>query len=157
MFSCLSANSYPLLADIYESVDVQDETTGMVSKKWQYKETIQCSARGQISTGIDKNAADVSFNMKTIRATENLKIRSRGSLSTADRVVKIRNDYTVVWKEDTIINTEGGFEGATIFEPKGSVPILDHNGYVIEYETTIGRQEVQKLEIYVPPPEEENE
>ncbi len=154
MFSCLSANAYPLLADIYESVDVQDETTGLVSKQWQFKETIACSARGQVSTGIDKNAANVNSGQKTIKATENLKIRSKNALFTADRVVRVRNDFQVVWTEDTILNSEGGFNGSTIFEPKGSVPILDHNGYVIEHETTIGRQDIQKLELYVPPEED---
>lgn len=157
MFSCLSANAYPLLADIYQSVDVQDESTGMVSKKWQFKETIACTARGQISTGIDKNASNVVSGPKTIQATENLKIRAKNSLSTAERIVRIRNDIDVVWKEDIVINTEGGFEGSTIFEPKGSVPLIDHNGHVIEYETTISRQQVQKLDIYVPPPPEEEE
>lgn len=155
MFSCLSANAYPLLADIYEPVEIQDELTGAVSKQWQFKETIACQTRGQTSTGIDKNAANMISGPKTIHTTENLKIRAKESISTVYRVVKIRNDFDVVWKEDIIINTEGGFQGSTIFEPKGSVPILDHNGYIIEYETTIGRQEVQKMTVYVPPPPEE--
>jgi len=154
MFSCLSANSYPLLADVYESVDVQNSDTGLVLKQWQFKETISCSAKGQISTGIDKNASNVNSGQKTIKATESLKIRSKNALSTADRVVLIRNDFGTVWKEDIVINSEGGFQNSTIFEPKGSVPILDHNGYIIEYETTIGRQEIQKLALYVPPEEE---
>ena len=130
MFSCLSANSYPLLADVYESVDVQNSDTGLVLKQWQFKETISCSAKGQISTGIDKNASNVNSGQKTIKATESLKIRSKNALSTADRVVLIRNDFGTVWKEDIVINSEGGFQNSTIFEPKGSVPILDHNGSV---------------------------
>lgn len=155
MFSCLSANAYPLLADVYEPITIQDEDTGLVSKQWVFKERIACSAKNQVAGGIDKNAANLSSGQKTIKATEVLKIRSKLLVSTNHRVVKIRNDRGVIWLEGDIINTEGGFEGSTIFEPKGSVPILDHNGTVIEWETTISRQDIQKLEIYVPPPPEE--
>lgn len=151
MFSCLTANSYPLLADVYESVDVQNEATGVVEKAWKYKETIECTAKGQISTGIDRNAANMDSGQKTIQNKETLKIRAQTKIPTYYRVVKVRNDAGVVWTEDTIINSDGGFEGSTIFEPKSNIPILDHNGRIIEYEVTISRQDIQKLDIYVEP------
>jgi hypothetical protein len=155
MFFCLSANSYPLLADIYESVDVQEEPTGVVGKAWRYKETVSCSAKGQISTGIDRNAANMDSGQKTIQTKELLKIRTQNKIPTYYRVVRVRNDFGVVWTEDTVINTDGGLEGSTIFEPKSSIPILDHNGRVIEYEITISRQDIQKLTLYSPPEEED--
>jgi hypothetical protein len=51
-----------------------------------------------------------------------------------------------VWNEDDTISSQGGVDGATIFEPRGSTPIIDFDGRVIEYETVLQRQEIQTLE-----------
>lgn len=151
MFSCLASNAYSLLADIYEPVEIQDENTGVVAKKWQFKETVACMSKSQISSGIDRNASNQISGQRIIQATESIKLRSKNSISTAYRIVEIRNDYGPIWVEDRIINTQGGFGagGSTIFESKGSIPILDHNGNIIEFETTISRQDIQTLEVYV--------
>ena len=154
MFSCLSSNAYSLLADIYEPVDVQNQNTGVVNKEWRLKETIPCMTKSQISSGIDRNSASTTSGQKIIQTTENIKLRSKKSISTAYRIVEIRNDYGPIWIEDRILNSQGGFgdNGSTIFESKGSIPILDHNGNVIEFETTISRQDIQSITLYVETP-----
>lgn len=151
MFSCLSSNAYSLYADIYGPVEIQNENTGIVEKTWKFIETIKCMSKSQLSSGIDKNASNVTTGQKIIQVNETVKIRSKKSISTAYRIVNIRNKDGVVWAEDRIINSQGGFgvQGSTIFESRGSIPILDHNGNIIEFETTIARQDIQSLAVAV--------
>ncbi len=75
-----------------------------------------------------------------------VKIRSLAAINSEDRVVAIRNSFGVVWNEDDTISSQGGIDGATIFEPRGSTPIVDFDGRVLEYETVLQRQEIQTLE-----------
>lgn len=149
MFSCLTSNAYSLYADIYGPVEMQNENTGIVEKTWQFIETIKCMSKSQVSSGIDKNASNVTTGQKIIQVNETVKIRSKQSISTAYRIVNIRNKEGIVWAEDRIINSQGGFgtKGSTIFESRGSIPILDHNGNIIEFETTIARQDIQSLTV----------
>jgi hypothetical protein len=109
--------------------------------------TSPCLARSIITTSTGSNSSNYVTG-KFINYPENtIKFRSRTPIDTSYRVVAIRNDQEVIWKEDQYGANNGGIDGATIFEPRGSTPITDHTGRVLEYETMLERQEIQQLTV----------
>ena len=145
--SCLAHSTYTMTADIYEPTTTRNETNGMVTKSWALKETVSCYARGILGSQLGGNSSDVSIKDYITITKDFIKIRTTGPISTEFRVVAIRNSEDVIWKEDYIQNTAGGLNGATIFEPSGTTPLLDYSGRVIEFETVLKRQEIQSLEV----------
>jgi hypothetical protein len=145
--SCLAHSTYTMTADIYEPTTTRNETNGMITKSWSLKETVSCYARGILGSQLGGNSADVGIKDYITITKDFIKIRTTGPISTEFRVVAIRNSEDVIWKEDYIQNTAGGFNGATIFEPSGTTPLLDYSGRVIEFETVLKRQEIQSLEV----------
>jgi hypothetical protein len=145
--SCLSVSTYTMTADIYEPTTVRDETNGMITKSWELKETVGCYARGILGSQLGGNSADVGIKDYITITKDFIKIRTSDPISTEYRVVAIRNSEGVIWTEDYIQNTAGGLNGATIFEPSGTTPLLDYLGRVLEYETVLKRQEIQSLEV----------
>ena len=145
--SCLAHSTYTMEADIYEPTTTRNETNGMVTKSWGLKETVSCYARGILGSQLGGNSSDVSIKDYITITKDFIKIRTTGPISTEFRVVAIRNSEDVIWKEDYIQNTAGGLNGATIFEPSGTTPLLDYSGRVIEFETVLKRQEIQSLEV----------
>jgi hypothetical protein len=136
-----------MTADIYEPTTTRNATNGMVTKSWALKETVACYARGILGSQLGGNSSDVSIKDYITITKDFIKIRTTGPISTEFRVVAIRNSEDVIWKEDYIQNTAGGLDGATIFEPSGTTPLLDYSGRVIEFETVLKRQEIQSLEV----------
>ena len=145
--SCLAHSTYTMTADIYEPTTTRNATNGMVTKSWALKETVACYARGILGSQLGGNSADVNIKDYITITKDFIKIRTTGPISTELRVVAIRNSEDVIWKEDYIQNTAGGLDGATIFEPSGTTPLLDYSGRVIEFETVLKRQEIQSLEV----------
>jgi hypothetical protein len=145
--SCLSVSTYTMTADIYEPTTVRDSTNGMITKSWELKETVGCYARGILGSQLGGNSADVGIKDYITITKDFIKIRTSDPISTEYRVVAIRNSEGVIWTEDYIQNTAGGLNGATIFEPSGTTPLLDYLGRVLEYETVLKRQEIQSLEV----------
>jgi len=133
-------------ADIYDPTVTRNATNGMVSKDWALTQTISCVARGLLGSKMGNNSANVSIKDQVVLNKDFIKIRTSTPISASSRVVGIRTGSTVIWKEDYIANSKGGVAGATIFEPRGSTPILNFDGTVIEFETVLERQEVQILE-----------
>jgi hypothetical protein len=133
-------------ADIYDPTVTRNATNGMVSKDWALTQTINCVARGLLGSKLGNNSANVSIKDQVVLNKDFIKIRTSIPISASSRVVAIRTGATVIWKEDYIANSKGGVSGATIFEPRGSTPILNFDGTVIEFETVLERQEVQVLE-----------
>lgn len=133
-------------ADIYDPTVTRNATNGMVSKDWTLTQTINCVARGLLGSKMGNNSANVSIKDQVVLNKDFIKIRTSSPISASSRVVGIRTGSTVIWKEDYIANSKGGVAGATIFEPRGSTPILNFDGTVIEFETVLERQEVQTLE-----------
>lgn len=131
-------------ADIYQPTITQD-ATGAVVKTWTYEKTIECSARGILRKGVGDNSFSVSLQDYLNVFTSMLKIRSSSAISTAKRIVRVGNADGVIFLENQDPASEGGFQGSTIFEPRGSTPILNFDGSVIEYETVLVRQEIQRL------------
>jgi hypothetical protein len=145
--SCLAGSTYTMTADIYEPTTTRDATNGMVTKSWTLKETVSCYARGILGSQLGGNSAQVDLKDYLTLTKDFIKIRTTTPISSELRVISIRNADGVIWKEDYIQNTAGGLDGATIFEPSGTTPLIDFTGRVIEYETVLKRQEIQSLEV----------
>jgi hypothetical protein len=134
-------------ADIYEPTTTRNATNGMVTKSWALQKTVSCYARGILGSQLGGNSAQVDLKDYITITKDFIKIRTVDPISTEYRVVAIRNSEGNIWKEDYIQNTAGGLDGATIFEPSGTTPLLDYLGRVLEYETVLKRQEIQSLEV----------
>jgi hypothetical protein len=132
-------------ADIYTSLTSRDETNGMVTKAWVLENTVSCYARSILGSQMGGNSAQVSLKDYITQSTDFIKVRTKTPISSASRVVAVRNAEGIIWTEDYIQNSAGGLDGATIFEPRGTTPLVDYTGKVIEYETVLQRQEIQSL------------
>lgn len=144
--SCLSHASYTMKADIYTPRKIQDVNSGTFQNVWTLSNTIDCLAKGIVRDTISQNSSAVDIKNYLTAVSNIVKIRTANPISSEDRVVSIRNASGVIWSESGVITTSGGVQGATIFEPRGSTPIIDFDGRVIEYETVLYRQEIQTLE-----------
>lgn len=145
--TCVTSAKYVMKADLYAPTDSVDQFTGAIVKTWELVSTIDCLARSIVTTSTGSNSSNYVTG-KFINYPQNtIKFRSKTPIDTSYRVVAIRNDIDVIWKEDQYGANNGGLDGATIFEPRGSTPITDHRGIVLEYETMLERQEIQTLEV----------
>jgi hypothetical protein len=136
-----------MTADIYSPTTTRNETNGMVLKTWTITLQVPCFARSILGSQLGGNSAQVDLKDYLINSKDFVKIRTATPISSEYRVSRIRNSDGLIWTEDYIQNSAGGIDGATIFEPTGTTPLLDYNGRVIEYETVLKRQEVQILEV----------
>lgn len=144
MANCITSTSYTMQADIYKPTVSQD-ATGAVVRTWEYEKTIRCIARGVVRKGIGDNSTSVEINNYLNMLNSLVKLRSIDSIPSDRRVVKLRNNEEVIYLEDQDPSSDGGFQGSTIFEPRGSTPLVNFDGSVIEFETILMRQEVQRL------------
>jgi hypothetical protein len=133
-------------ADIYQPTVSQD-ATGAVVKIWTFEKTIDCTARGILSTGLGKNSIEVSIDYLNNILNALVKLRSQVSIPTSRRVVLVRNKDGVIFLENQDPSSDGGFQSSTIFEPRGSTPLTSFDGSVVEYETVLRRQEVQRIDV----------
>jgi hypothetical protein len=134
-------------ADLYAPTDSLDEFTGAIVKTWEFVNTVDCLARSIVTTSTGSNSSNYVTG-KFINYPQNtIKFRSRTPIDTSYRIVAIRNSTEVIYRENQYGNNNGGLDGATIFEPRGSTPITDHRGHVLEYETMLERQEIQQLTV----------
>ena len=136
-----------MYADLYAPTDSVDEFTGAIVKSWELVSTIPCLARSIVTTSTGSNSANFVTGKFINYAQNTIKLKSRNPIDTSFRIVAIRNSQDVIYKENQYGNNNGGVEGATIFEPRGSTPITDHRGIVLEYETMLERQEIQQLTV----------
>lgn len=143
---CLSGTFYTMKADIYTPSKTQN-SIGMVQSSWTLSSTIDCSAKTILRDTMLSGSDSVDITGQFITAMDIIKLRTRSPIDPDFRVVNIRNANGTVWIESNGIDSNGGVDDATIFEPMGSTPILDFNGSVLEYETLLRRQEVQSLVI----------
>jgi hypothetical protein len=134
-------------ADLYAPTDSLDEFTGAIVKTWEFVSTVDCLARSIVTTSTGSNSSNYVTG-KFINYPQNtIKFRSRTPIDTSYRIVAIRNNTEVIYRENQYGNNNGGLDGATIFEPRGSTPITDHRGHILEYETMLERQEIQQLTV----------
>ena len=133
-------------ADVYKATKTQDTSSGVIQNVWALDRTIACQAKGIIRDSVQSNSSAVDIANYLVNLSNVVKLRSAAPLSSEDRVVAIRNDSGVIWTESDVITSQGGLNNATIFEPRGSTPVINFDGKVIEYETVLQRQEIQTLE-----------
>lgn len=138
-----------MTADLYSPTSTQDANTGAVQKVWAKSSTINCLAKGVVRSGVGDNSNTVEVKNYLNVISGLVKLRSKTPIDSSVRVTNIKNDIEIIWKEDILdaVGSAGGVNGATIFEPRGSTPIMDHLGHIIEYETILQRQEIQSLVI----------
>lgn len=144
MSSCIASTTYTMKADIYQATVSQD-TSGAVVRSWTYEKTIDCMARGVLRKGVGENSTSVEVNNYLNILFSMVKLRCSEVIPSNRRIVKIRNSAGVVYLENQDPSTEGGFENSTIFEPRGSTPLINFDGSIVEYETILMRQEIQRL------------
>jgi hypothetical protein len=129
--------------DIYEVIISQDENTGALVKKWGYKGTEPCLARGYISDtgrtgGSSEKIGERYENM------ERIIIETKYKSSKTQRITNIRNSKDeVIWFE--LINNN--YDTPTIFDVMGVTPVLDPFGQILSFNINAQRSEVQKLEV----------
>lgn len=140
--TCVAKSAYTMTADLYVSSVTQNSTTGSINRTWVFNQTIPCLARGIVRAGLGDNSTTVNID-EFLKVTNSLvKLRAGVTLDSTVKVANIKNsDGLVIWKE----SPSTGVAGSTIFEPRGSTPITDHRGHVVEYETILMRPEIQKL------------
>lgn len=146
MAMCIAGTSYTMEADIYQATITQD-ATGAVVKVWTFEKTISCIARGTLRKGVGENSTAVEVNDYLNVLKSLVKLRSQEVIPSDRRVVNIRNADVTIFLEDQDPSSEGGFQGSTIFEPRGSTPMMNFDGSIIEYETVLMRQEIQRLDV----------
>jgi hypothetical protein len=144
MANCIAGTAYTMKADVYVALITQD-SVGKVVKDWVFEKTLNCMARGVLRKGVGENSTAFDINNYVNILNSMVKLRCSEIIPSDRRVVNIRNLSGVIYKENQDPSTEGGFENSTIFEPRGSTPLLNFDGSVIEYETVLMRQEVQVL------------
>lgn len=144
MGNCIVSTSYTMKADIY-SASVTQDATGAVVKSWSFEKTIDCIARGVVRKGVGENSTAVEVNNYLNILHSMVKLRASEIIPSDRRVVRVRNDSGVIFLENQDPASDGGFQNSTIFEPRGSTPLINFDGSVIEYETVLMRQEIQKL------------
>jgi hypothetical protein len=146
MSGCISSTSYTMKADIY-SASVTQGAAGEVIRTWVKEETIDCYARGILRKGVGENSTAFEINNYVNILNSMVKVRANKIIAADKRIANIRNDYEIIYKEGQDPATAGGIGGSTIFEPRGSTPITNFDGSIIEYETVLMRQEIQRLDI----------
>jgi hypothetical protein len=144
MPGCITSTTYTMQADLYKATISQD-STGAVTRTWQFEKTINCIARGVIRKGVGENSTAVEVNNYLNMLNSLVKMKASEVIPSDRRVVRIRNSSGVIYLENQDPSTDGGFQGSTIFEPRGSTPLINFDGSVIEYETILMRQEIQRL------------
>lgn len=144
MGKCIASISYTMKADIYEP-SISQDATGAVVKTWTLSDTIDCVVRGILRKGVGDNSVSVSLEDYINVFNSTLKMRSQSVIPTDHRVVNIRNNDVTIFLENQDPASEGGVNNATIFEPRGSTPLTSFDGSIIEYETVLVKQQIQKL------------
>ena len=144
MANCITSTAYTMQADIY-SASVTQDVTGAVVKSWTYQKTVDCVARGVVRKGIGENSTTVEVNNYLNMLNSMVKLRSSEPIAYNLRITNIKNSDGVIFLENQDPSSERYPNQPTIFEPRGSTPLLNFDGSVIEYETVLMRQEIQRF------------
>lgn len=145
MKDCLASTNYTLRADIYRPIITQDNI-GAAITKWRYERTISCYVRSILRKGVGENSTYMSIDDLINVFNSMLKLRCTKVIPSDRIIVNIRNENQTIYQENQDPASEGGYNVSTIYDSYGSVPILDYDGSIIEYETILKRREIQKIE-----------
>jgi hypothetical protein len=135
IYDCFSSGRYTMKADIYKPVKTQDSDTGEIENTWEFVKTITCFAWGVTASGKDLPGTYEYFG-KTYSQSDVLRLLTHDEINKDYRISNVRNSDLILWTED---NT--GFP--TVFDTRGSVPVTDAFGNLVEYAVFSTRSEVQ--------------
>ena len=141
---CLLSVTYTMQADIYKP-SISQDSSGAAVKTYIYEKTVPCFARTNIRAGSGDNSTVVNLRDYINYLNSIIKMRTQEKIPLDRKVVKIRNHNGIIWQENEDQTSAGGFQGSTIFEVRGSTPIINFDGSVIEYDIMLMRQESQVL------------
>jgi len=135
IYHCMLEGRYSMKADIYSPTKVQNPKTGEIKNSWTYVSTIPCYAWGITGSGKDRPGTFEQFDNEYMMF-DVVRMISRDAIHKDHRVVNIRNLDGTIWTED--------YTGlSTVFDTRGSVPVVDSMGTVMEHTTMLTRAEVQ--------------
>jgi hypothetical protein len=135
IYGCATEGRYSMKVDLFKPVKVQDEDTGEIVSSWAYVKTISCFAWGVTASGKDLPGTFEYFDKKYAQ-TDIIRMLTGSEIHKDWRAMSIRNDDSIIWVEDTTGQP-------TLFDARGSVPVVDPFGNVVEYSTMLTRAEVQ--------------
>lgn len=137
IYHCMMEGRYSMTADIYKPVKTQNTSTGEITNTWQFVESIKCFAWGVAASGKDLPGTFEEFDNE-YSMMDVVRMISRNAVNKDYRVVNIRNSDGTIWTEDT-----SGL--ATVFDSRGSVPVTDAFGTLMEHTSMLTRAEVQTV------------
>ena len=131
-----------MTADIYVQQNIQDPTTGSISRQWVYSKTMQCKIE-PIKVGGSSTRGDNRIFDKTAEGTytEKMQLKLKGLqlLSKRWRIENIRSsDGKQVYVEIDKLD-----QPDTKFEVTSSHAVLDPFGKISYYEAIVTRVQVQ--------------
>jgi len=131
----------PMQADIYAQSSKQDSNTGSIKKMWSYVRTIDCSAKGNITSSGTSRSSDKQLFSNKYENQQIVEIRSISQINYREKINNIRDSAgNVIWKE---LNYPT--ETPTVFEVISSTPVTDPFGNVIAYNSIAKRSENQEI------------
>lgn len=138
LFGCLLSSRYAFKADVYKKT-ITSTPSGQQKTKWILEKTIVCYAQSILEGGLRSIGTSEKFDEKYYNI-DWVKMTSKVPLRRGDRVTNIRsiNSDQPIWVEEELRGSP-----ATWFDSKGSAPINDPFGRVVEYQTLLQRTEVQ--------------
>lgn len=137
MIRCVTGSRMNMLADVWSQTTEQDSVSGSIRRVWTYNRTISCIARGILDGGIRVAGTTETWG-DTYEAVDWIKLTAQEPLSRREQITNVRNEQGhVLWVDREVADTP-----PTSFDVKGSQPVIDPFGNVIEYQTLLQRIEV---------------
>lgn len=142
MFESLISSNLYMKMDVYEYTITQDDVTKALSRKWMYKYTANCLARGYISESAKTSNSSEKVGER-YKDTDFITIETQERLTKSQRITNVRNQKDeVIWFE----LVQNNYDTPTIFDVVGITPVLDPFGSTLSYNVSAKKSEVQSLE-----------
>lgn len=128
-------------ADLYEQENGQDETTGTITRHWEYKRTVKCQIQPTKSTGGSTNTdgKEYNSNRNDYKETSQLRAKFTIPLSKRWRISNIRtSDNKSIFNEMDTIS-----QRPTIYEVVSCHAMIDPFGRLSHYDVTLERVNIQ--------------
>lgn len=124
--------------DVYKRTSTVNKANQIIYS-WVKEKTIECFVEPVIEGGLRSLATAETYDVRYYN-TDWVKITSKVAFRRGDRITNIRPKGTTVpiWVEEELSGSP-----ATWFNSKGSTPLPDPFGRVVEYRSMLERAEVQ--------------
>lgn len=139
--SLISSTMY-MKMDVYESVVTQDSVTKAIKRSWLYRKTVPCLARAYISDTVRSQGSSEKIGER-YQDVDYLTIETKEKLTKQQKITNIRNQQDEVIWFDLVSNN---YDTPIVYEVQGVAPVLDPFGYIVSYNITVKRSEVQSFE-----------